>query len=62
VGSEAALGSLTVVDEASGLPFCALSGMMVEVEDERLKVLAKGARCVSLSSGQRRSAMRVVRG
>jgi hypothetical protein len=53
---------LTVVDEASGLPFCALSGMMVEVEDERLKVLAKGARCVSLSSGRRRSAMRVVRG
>ena len=26
------------------------SGTMVEVEDERLKVLARGARCVSLSS------------
>jgi len=26
------------------------SGVMVEVDDERLKVLARGARCVSLSS------------
>lgn len=47
------LGSLTAVDEERGL-FGGLdegSGVMVEVEDERLKVLAKGARCVSLSSG-----------
>ena len=46
------LGSLTVVDEARGLfgGLGAGSGVMVEVEDERLKVLAKGARCVSLSS------------
>jgi hypothetical protein len=26
------------------------SGMIVEVDEERLKVLARGARCVSLSS------------
>lgn len=54
-----ALGSLT----ASGLlgGFCAVSGNIVEVEEERLKVFASGARWVSLSSG-RRSVMRVVRG
>lgn len=47
------LGSLTAVDEARGLfgGLGAGSGVIVEVEDERLKVLAKGARCVSLSSG-----------
>lgn len=47
------LGSLTAVDEARGLVggLGAGSGVIVEVEDERLKVLAKGARCVSLSSG-----------
>jgi hypothetical protein len=30
--------------------FCAGSGTMVDVDEERLKVLARGARCVSLSS------------
>ena len=36
---------------ASGLlgGFCAVSGKIVDVEDERLKVFASGARCVSLS-------------
>lgn len=46
------LGSLTVVVEDSGLlgGLDDGSGVMVEVEEERLKVLARGARCVSLSS------------
>ena len=44
------LGPLTVVDEASGLLGLAGSGVMVEVDEERLKVLARGAKCVSLSS------------
>jgi hypothetical protein len=43
--------SLRVVDEARGLfvGFCAASGVMVEVDDDREKVFASGARCVSLS-------------
>lgn len=46
------MGSLTVVVEDSGLlgGLDDGSGVMVEVEEERLKVLARGARCVSLSS------------
>ena len=37
--------------EASG-DFCGASGVMVDCEEEREKVLARGARCVSLSSTQ----------
>ena len=36
--------------EVVGDALFALSGVIVEVEDEREKVLARGARCVSLSS------------
>jgi hypothetical protein len=47
-------GSLTAVEEDRGLFGCleAVSGTMVEVLDDLLKVLARGAKCVSLSSEQ----------
>lgn len=42
----------TLVDEARGLDVLggSFAPVMVEVDEERLKVLARGARCVSLSS------------
>ena len=46
--------SLLLVDTfARGLVAFAGSFVIVEVEDERLKVLARGARCVSFSSVDR---------
>lgn len=45
-------GAVVEAERGLGVDFGGCSGVMVEVEEERLKVLASGARCVSLSSGR----------
>lgn len=47
------LPSPAAVDDASGLVALFESEVMVEVEVDRLKVFASGAKCVSLSSVHR---------